>query len=390
MEPGNGLDNPNIATPVATPAATTQYTVTMTDANGCTSSDDVTVTVNPIPVAAFSATSVCRGEPTVFTNQSTVSSGTIASYSWDFGDLNTSAAASPSNTYLTEGDYTVELTVVSDEGCTNSITQDITVYPLPVVSFEAVPTDGCIPLEVQFNDLSTIASGTNVSWLWTIEGVGPINEQTTTQTFTNAGLYDVTLTVTSDEGCVTTLTQSNFVTVHPNPVAQFYALPERTEILYPEITFTDLSTGDPTEWNWNFGGTGGSTEMSPTYSFPDTGTFTVLLEISNQYGCSDTISHTVVITPSFTIYVPSGFTPDGDGVNDIFLPKGIGWRDYELRIYSRSGNQVFSTFDPLQGWDGSVRGAGRVTISDVYVWRIYVRDKNNRKQDYKGTVTLVR
>lgn len=388
--PATGLDNAAIAAPVATPATTTQYTVTMTDANGCTSSDDVTVTINPIPVAAFSAAAVCNGEPTVFVNQSTVASGTIASYAWDFGDSNTSTLSGPSNTYTLPDDYTVTLAIISDAGCTNTITQTVTVHPLPVVDFEAVPVEGCIPLEVQFNDLSTIASGTNVSWLWNIEGVGPVNEQTTTQTFSNAGLYDATLTVTSDEGCVTTLTQSNFVTVHPNPVAQFYALPERTEILYPEINFYDLSTGDPTDWSWDFGGTGSSTEQSPVYNFPDTGTFTVLLEILNQYGCTDTVSHTIVITPSFTIYVPSGFTPDGDGVNDIFLPKGIGWRDYELRIFSRSGNQVFTTFDPLQGWDGSVRGAGRVTISDVYVWRIYVRDKNNRKQDYKGTVTLVR
>lgn len=388
--PATGLSSTNTASTTATLTSTVQYTVTMTDANGCSSSDDVTVTINPIPVAAFTAAEVCNGEPTVFLNQSTVASGTIASYAWDFGDSNTSTLSGPSNTYTLPDDYTVTLVVVSDAGCTNTTTQTVTIHPLPVVDFEAVPIEGCIPLEVQFNDLSTIASGTNVSWLWDIEGLGTINQQTTTQTFSNAGLYDATLTVTSDEGCVTTLAQSNFVTVHPNPEAQFFALPERTEILYPEISFTDLSTGDPTDWSWDFGGTGTSTEQSPVYNFPDTGTFTVLLEISNQYGCTDTVSHTIVITPSFTIYVPSAFTPDGDGVNDIFLPKGIGWRDYELRIYSRSGNQVFTTFDPLQGWDGSVRGAGRVTISDVYVWRIYVRDKNNRKQDYKGTVTLVR
>ncbi|MCG3167920.1 MAG: hypothetical protein POELPBGB_03720 [Bacteroidia bacterium] len=388
--PATGLSSTNTASTTATLTSTVQYTVTMTDANGCSSSDDVTVSINPIPVAAFSAAEVCNGEPTVFLNQSTVASGTIAGYAWDFGDSNTSTVASPSNTYTLPDDYTVTLAIVSDAGCTNTITQTVTVHPLPVVDFEAVPVEGCIPLEVEFNDLSTIASGNNVSWLWNIEGVGPINEQTTTQTFTSAGLYDATLTVTSDEGCITTLTQSNFVTVHPNPVAQFYALPERTEILYPEITFTDLSSGDPTGWTWDFGGTGNSTEQSPVYSFPDTGTFTVLLEIANQYGCTDTVSHTVVITPSFTIYVPSAFTPDGDGVNDIFLPKGIGWRDYELRIFSRSGTQVFSTFDPAEGWDGSVNHKGRVTISDVYVWRIYVRDKNNRKQDYIGTVTLVK
>ncbi len=388
--PALGLDNANIATPVATPASTTQYTVTMTDANNCTSSDDVTVTINPIPVAAFSAASVCNGIPTVFTNQSTVSSGTIATYNWDFGDGNTSAVTSPSNTYSLPGTYSVQLDIVSDKGCVNSTTQNITVYPLPVVDFEAVPTSGCAPLDVQLNDLSTIASGNNVSWLWNIESVGTVNGQTTSQSFSNVGLYDVTLTVTSDQGCQTILTQTDFITVDPKPVAQFFANPDYTEILYPEVVFTDLSTGAPTQWNWDFGTGDVSTVQSPTYSFPDTGVFTVLLEIFNQYGCSDTVSHTVVITPSFTIYVPNAFTPDGDGINDVFLPKGMGWRDYELRVYSRSGTQIFSTFDPLEGWDGTVNHKGKITIADVYVWRIYVRDKNNRKQDYKGIVTLVR
>ena len=388
--PATGLSNTNTANPTATPAATTTYTITMTDASGCTSSDDVAVTIDPIPVAAFSAPSVCHLEPTVFSNQSTVSSGTITNYDWFFDDTNVSTLTNPSNTYLLPGTYDVQLTVTSNMGCINSVTEQITVYPLPVVDFEALPQDGCEPLNVQFNDLSTIASGNNVNWVWTIESVGTVNEENTSHTFPNAGLYDVTLTVTSDQGCETTLTQSNFVTVNPKPTPQFAAMPERAEILYPEITFTDLSSGAPTVWNWDFGGTGASTDQSPIYSFPDTGTFTVLLEIFNQYGCSDTVSHTIVITPSFTIYVPNAFTPDGDGLNDIFLPKGLGWRDYELRIFSRSGNQVFTTFDPLVGWDGSVRNAGRVTISDVYVWRIYVRDKNNRKQDYKGIVTLVR
>jgi gliding motility-associated-like protein len=129
--------------------------------------------------------------------------------------------------------------------------------------------------------------------------------------------------------------------------------------------------------------------QNPVYNFPDTGRFTVALEIFNQFGCSDTVSHTVIITPSFTIYVPNAFSPNNDGVNDIFIPQGIGWRDYELRVFSRSGNQVFSSFDPLIGWNGKVRESETYAMPDVYVWRVYVRDKLNRIQDYVGTVTLV-
>jgi len=369
---------------------TFSVTLTVMSNNGCSSSFSQDVTVYPLPNADFSVTSVCEGVATVFTDLSTVSSGTVSLWTWNFGDNTVSATQSPSHTYLAAGPYTAQLLVASAEGCLDSITKPVTVYPLPVVDFEAVPDAGCMPLNVQFNDLSTIATGNNVAWEWTIESAGTATTQNTTHTFPNAGLYDVTLTVTSDMGCETTLSQSNAVTVQPKPFPAFTFSPPITEILYPEITFTDLSSGNPTQWSWAFGNGDISDIQSPVYSYPDTGIYTVVLEIFNQYGCSDTVSHTVIITPSFTIYVPNSFSPNNDGINDIFLPKGIGWRDYELRVFSRSGNEVFSSFDPLLGWNGKVRSSPLFAIADVYVWRIYVRDNYNRIQDFKGIVTLVR
>lgn len=368
------------------------FTVTLTvlSDNGCSSSVSQDVTVYPLPVADFTVTSVCEGVANAFTDASSVTSGTIANWTWDFGDNTSLSTQSPTHTYPAAGPYTAQLRVASDQGCLDSITKPVTVYPLPVVDFEAVPDAGCMPLDVNFNDLSTIATGNNTSWLWTIESAGTAGTQNTAHTFPNAGQYDVTLTVTSDNGCVTTLSQSNFVTVHPKPIPAFTYTPQITEILYPEITFTDFTAGNPTQWHWQFGSGDSSDVQNPVYNYPDTGKFNVLLEVFNQFGCSDTVSHTVIITPSFTIYVPNAFSPNDDGVNDVFLPKGIGWRDYELRVYSRSGNQVFTSFDQEVGWNGKVRDSQNFAIPDVYVWRVYVRDKNNRMQDFKGTVTLVR
>ncbi len=373
-------------------ASTFTVTLSVTSDNGCISSVNQDVTVYPLPVADFSITSVCEGEPSVFTDLSTVGTGNIASWNYDFGDVTTSNLQHPSHTYVAAGPYTAILEVTSNQGCVDDVTKPVTVHPLPVVDFEAVPDNGCMPLDVEFNDLSTIATGNNVDWKWTIQGLGTVTTQNTSHTFPVAGTYDVSLTVTSDNGCETTLSTPDFVTVHPKPFPAFTFTPQITEILYPEIAFTDLSTGAPTQWDWDFGTPSGdgSAEQNPQFSYPDTGVFTILLEVFNQFGCSDTVSHTVIITPSFTIYVPNAFSPNDDGVNDIFMPKGIGWRDYELRVYSRSGNQVFSSFDPLIGWNGKVRESENFAISDVYVWRVYVRDKNNRVQDFIGTVTLVR
>ncbi len=364
--------------------------LTVVSDNACSSIYSEDITVYPLPNADFSSTSVCEGDPTVFSDLSNVSSGSISLWTYSFGDNTVSAPQNPSHTYLVAGTYNAQLLVATAFGCLDSITKPVTVHPLPVVDFEAVPDNGCMPLDVNFNDISTIATGNNVNWVWTIETAGTINEQNTSFTFPNAGLYDVTLTVTSDMGCTTTVTQSNVVTVSPKPFPAFSFNPQITEILYPEITFTDLSSGNPTQWNWQFGTGDSSDVQNPVYNFPDTGRFTVVLEIVNQYGCIDTVSHTVIITPSFTIYVPNSFSPNDDGVNDIFLPKGIGWRDYQLRVFSRSGDQVFSSFEPTLGWNGKVRDSDRFSIPDVYVWRVYVRDNLNRVQDYFGTVTLVR
>lgn len=363
--------------------------LTVTSDNGCSSTSDEDVTVYPLPNADFSSTSVCEGEPSVFSDLSNVSSGSISTWRYEFGDNTISATQNPSHTYPAAGSYDTELLVTTAQGCLDSITKTVTVHPLPVVDFEVLPDNGCMPLDVDFNDLSTIATGNNVNWVWNIQSAGSINEQNTSHTFLIAGSYDVTLTVTSDMGCETTVTQTDALTVHPKPFPEFSFTPQITEILYPEITFTDLSSGNATQWNWQFGTGDSSDTQNPVYNFPDTGKFTVVLEIFNQFGCSDTVSHTVIITPSFTIYVPNAFSPNNDGVNDIFLPKGIGWRDYELRVFSRSGNQVFSSFDPLIGWNGKVRESETYAMPDVYVWRVYVRDKDNRIQDYVGTVTLV-
>jgi len=203
-------------------------------------------------------------------------------------------------------------------------------------------------------------------------------------------LYDVTLTVTSNQNCSTTLTRSDFITVNPNPVAEFAANPVWTQIISPEVTFTDLSSGAPVSWDWHFGLDYGSSEQNPVFSFPDTGTYTVTLVITNQFGCTDRVQHTVVIAPYFTLYIPNAFTPDDNGVNDIFMPKGMYLRNYQLRIFSRWGNQVFESFDPLIGWNGKVRNTELEIKPDVYVYSIQVIDDHNRVQDFKGTVTLVR
>lgn len=364
------------------PASTTTYTVAGTDF-GCTTTVTSTVTVNQVIVSILpTAATLCEGESVVLT-----ASG-ATTYSWSPAtDLSSVSGSNVTATPTVTTTYTVTGT---GNGCTDDETITITVNPNPVVNFSALPISGCLPLTVQFNDLSTIASGNITSWLWQADNNTFADQSNPVYTFNSAGNYDITLTVTSNQNCTSTLTIVDLITVSPIPVANFSANPVWTQIISPEVTFTDLSSGNPVQWTWDFGTGANSNIQNPVYSFSDTGTYSVMLTITNQFGCADSIEFTVVIAPFFTLYVPSAFTPDGDGLNDVFLPKGEALRDYQLRIFNRWGEQVFESFEPAVGWNGKSRKTGKDMITDVYVYRISVRDEHNRPQDFKGIVTLVR
>jgi len=175
-------------------AGTYPVTLAVLSSDMCFAVHTENITIYPTPVAAFTAPDVCEGQPTVFTNQSTVSSGTIALNAWDLGDLNQSANASPTHTYATSGTYTVTLGAASNFGCIGITSQDVTVNPLPSVN--ASHTD--ILCAGQTNGTATAAaSGSTPPYSYQWNNV----LQSTTSTIQNlsAGPYNVT--VTDARGC---------------------------------------------------------------------------------------------------------------------------------------------------------------------------------------------
>ena len=182
--------------------------------HGCRDTLVQTVDILPSPVPAFTWSQVCHGDPTVFTDGSTATGGSVTSWVWDFGDGNTSTQQNPSNTYQNPGTYNVQLVTTSNAGCVDSITIPVTVDPLPVPEFEN--NIACFNDITSFNDLSTIVSGTIASWDWDFgDGTPNSGDQNPDHIYTAAGTYMVTLTVTSSEGCVGSVTQE--VEVIPLP-----------------------------------------------------------------------------------------------------------------------------------------------------------------------------
>ena len=276
-------------------SAAGSYDVSLTVFNDCgedDATDYVTITVSDAPVADFSAdpTSVCVGSDVYFTDLST---GEPTSWSWDFGDGATSASQNPSHSYSAAGSYDVSLTVFNDCGeddATDYVT--ITVSDAPVADFSADPTSVCVGYDVYFTDLS---SGEPTSWSWDFGDGATSASQNPSHSYSAAGSYDVSLTVSNDCG-EDDATDYVTITVSDAPVADFSADPTSVCVGY-DVYFTDLSSGEPTSWSWDFGDGATSTDQNPSHSYSAAGSYDVSLTVSNDCGEDDATDY-VTITVS--------------------------------------------------------------------------------------------
>jgi len=373
-------------------------TLIVTTNNGCKDTVKKNVVVHPLPVAHFSTANVCNGSIVQFNDFSNIlSTDTIQSWAWNFGDgtpvINNQ---NTSHLYAGNGSYAVQLLVVSNFGCLDSISNTSVVNPNPSVLFAANDTIGCEPLCVSFQNLSFIATGNNASRSWSFGDGSPTGtSQDIVHCYKNdsvfaTNFFTVSLTVTSDSGCVSSLTKNNYITVYPNPNAAFSVQPQTTVITDPVITITDLSTG-ANFWKWNLGDTATSSLFNPApHTYADTGSYLITLITTSLNGCKDTASETVVIDPDFIFYIPNSFTPNEDGINDTFTGKGMFISTFEMSIFDRWGNLIFLTDDINKGWDGKANHGAETAQGDVYVYVIKVTDFKRKKHDYKGIVTLTR
>jgi len=265
------------------------YTVSLTVTGpGGSGSDTKTVggfiqVISAAPVADFTAAPRSGNSPLVvqFTGTST---GNITSRLWNFGDGTTSTERSPSHTYQNTGSYTVSLTVTGPGG-SNTKTMEGYIQvtpPAPVANFTATPRSGKSPLVVQFTGTST---GNISSRLWNFGDGTTSNERSPSHTYQKAGSYTVNLTVTGPGGSNTKTMEGYIQVTFPGPIANFTATPISGNSPLV-VQFTGTSTGNITSRLWNFGDGTTSTEQNPihTYTFKDTGDFTVSLSVTGLGG----------------------------------------------------------------------------------------------------------
>ncbi len=277
--------------------------------------------------------------------------------------------------------------------CGDTASTTITVIALPVISIIADVSSGCEPTVVHFTSSTDQPGGT---YAWTLGNGTSSTQANPSCNYTSAmgSPFDVTLTYTNSNGCVSSITNSGMITVFSQPHAMFTSTPQPTDVSNPEIHFHDHSTGTIDTWAWTFGSGGaGSSQQNPHYTYPDSGSYTVQLIVTNSAGpCSDTITHTIIIDPILTCYFPSSFTPDDDGVNDEWRMVGSNIQPdgFQMLIFNRWGESLFTSSDYLVGWNGRRGNVGTPVDQGVYVYKIHFVDFKGVTHDYIGHITLKR
>ncbi|MBL0049974.1 MAG: gliding motility-associated C-terminal domain-containing protein [Bacteroidetes bacterium] len=315
----------------------------------------------------------CYGDSTG-TAKITPSNGTAPyQYSW----LTSPAKTSPNLSNARAGNY---ICIIKDaKGCSIRDSLQITEHP------QLIPTIT--------NTWDTCGKGTGVAFV-SVTGGEPgytykwddILQQTNdTATHLFQGAYTVTIIDTL--GCDTVVPFNVYTApiVHPS----FDYNPKALSLFFPDCNFTDLSS-NAVKWFWNFGDGDTSYHQNPFHKFIGDGTFPVKLVIENAYGCEDSVIVEVYVDGFYTLYLPSTFSPNGDGKNDVFQIRGTGLISdkYELTIYARNGQVVFKTNDLEKGWDGTF--GGTLAKADSYVYDIYFMDYKFKSHQKRGVFTIVR
>lgn len=256
-----------------------------------------------VPSANFTGNPTAGCSPLIVTFQDQ-STGNPTSWSWNFGNGNTSTLRNPTATYFTPGTYTITLTATNANGSNTLVrTNYITVWEPPTVNFSGSSVSGCFPLRVQFTDLSTPGIGnTNVTWAWDFGNGVTSSLQNPEAIYETAGNFTVTLRVTNDKGCVRVISRPNYITV-TNGVTAGFTNSQPTVCSAPaNITFTNTTTGPPTlSYEWDFGdGSPISTATNPTHTFATNGSFVVRLIARSTAGCVDTITSAPIVIGNFT------------------------------------------------------------------------------------------
>ncbi len=350
----------------------------------CTDTTSQNIRINTL-FTNFNYTYNCQSYSVNFSDQSIFSGFGPSNWQWNFGDGNTGTSQNPLHQYADTGVYNVQLIAQTSANCVDTISSTVSIFNVKA-NFSVL--NSCIYDSVRFTDITNYSHGVISSWKWNFGDSFTSTLQNPSHLFQTNGTFNASMIIQTAEGCIDTIIKP--ITIYPSPVASFTvsALEYQVE---SQITFTDASTGAGS-WNWNFGDNfGTSTNQKPTYAYLYPGNYMVSEVVKNEFGCSDTATQAITISKNDEVYspvLPTGFTPNGDGVNDSLVVRGGPFTDLLFNVYNEWGNLIYSTTDSAIGWDGTFHGVEQPI--GVYVYTIKATAINNREYKVSGEITLIR
>ncbi len=325
-----------------------------------------------------------QGNTVQFTNQSEGAT----SYVWDFGDTSTvqdtSSAVNPAYTYPQPGRYTVKLTAFGPE-CINKIEGDVLILPDTLTTDFSAQGGPCIFDSIHVSDL-TNATGSPVTKSVWVAGQNVFYGDVSTVYFSESGQQKLQHIIMTQNGCIASAEQTYQV--------KRINVQACNDTIVKAGTFLSLSATGATSYHWqNLGNVSNSiinvNTATPLVSCKETGKgFLYAVMGSDADGCRGTDTVAVTITEKGYVIVPTAFTPNGDGQNDVLRVHMSDMEFVEFSVFNRRGNQVFISNDLQIGWDGKYKGSPEP--NEVYYWMVKARDANSEMKIYKGNTTLLR
>lgn len=279
-----------------------------------------------------------------------------------------------------------------NKGCAFEDSFKIFIGQKPNIKFDVDKIIGCVPFTVTMLNASTNIGDTSVWYFGTDSLVIYGDKPFVNYTLTEAKCYDVSFK-TSNHGCANQLTKKQMICGNSTPIADFDFQPDFASQGNPKITFINKSSNDATLFSWDFGDDSTSKAKNPIHNFngkPQT--YVITLIASNKSKCSSQKIKSIELLDQFIYYVPNTFTPDGDDLNNNFLPiifSGFDPQSYTFTIFNRWGEILFVSHDTSVGWDGTY--GSKPCLDGAYTWTIQVTDIIEKKvKNIHGHVNLIR
>jgi len=355
---------------------TTTQTVRVILTDGCTiKSDTATIKITVLPDLSITSspdTSICAGDLASLRVKATGGNG---SYVYTWTDLSNSSNAGNSPNIAVSPTSTRSYRILVTDGCTVTQPQrniQVQVVAQPVANLFIPNTTTCNP------GVYVVKNVSSSSARYLINNRRYSGSDTTLRFAT--GNHAIKLSAFNSLGCMDTVSYT--LIVNPRPKAGFTFTPSAPRELQP-VTFTDQSSG-ATSWVWNLPHGFFTSQQPSVWVSNDTGTWPIQQIVGNAFNCYDTFNSIVRVGIGYYLHIPNAFTPDDNGVNDVWKPSLRGVKTYKLSVYNRWGQLVFKTDDPKQGWTGD--GAPQGT----YIVEVVLINAYDERVVEKGTITLLR